>query len=147
MTWIDARGATLQKLIETNPIWVVDRMPSSEGTKFILWEADAEAQDNMDALMRKWLEGTGLQLPHLVVSRLPFFIEQVLNHNPDSVLVVSEAHLLKPVVLRNLRILGERASVPVILVGDVAKIRAATDDSPDFKQRVMYLVRVTELFE
>lgn len=147
MSWIDSRGATIQKLAEANSLWVVDKLPPKEGKRFTLWEAVAEAGDDLDRLMRKWLEGTGMQLPRSIAARTPYFIDEALLNNPDSVLIVDNAHLLKPSVLRSMKILTEKAFAPVILVGDVAQIRVATDQFPDFYQNAMYMVKVNNLFQ
>lgn len=97
--------------------------------------------------MRKWLEGTGMQLPRSIAARTPYFIDEALLNNPDSVLIVDNAHLLKPSVLRSMKILTEKAFAPVILVGDVAQIRVATDQFADFYQSAMYVVKVERMFQ
>lgn len=145
MSWINSRGATIQKLLEHGNLWVVERLPHSSGGGPLLWVAQAEKKNKVYHLYEKWVANTGIQLPKSTEARSRFFIENVLLKNPSPVLVIEEAHLLDGATIASMRSLAERAA-PVIFVGDVAKIRVATDQYADFYQRANYLIDAVDIF-
>lgn len=143
MSWVDSKGVTIRKMVESNRLWVAEKLPNDEGKGFAYWKATAEKKDTFYTLIAKWTDGVLDKLPRSTQSRERSFVE-LLEHNPNSIIVIEDAHLLKPMVLKSMRLLSERGA-PVILVGDVARIMVATEEYPEFYQRADYLIKVSQL--
>lgn len=146
--WINARGATLDKIIDTarGRIWVIERMPPRVGKIIEVWEAWAEVGDRPLDVMAKWAASAGLPpLPRTAQARQRLFDDVLQSTSSPLMLVVHDAHLLKGHLLDKMRLFAEKADA-VLLVGDISLIEVATRKYPGFFQRAAYCVDVTDVF-
>lgn len=145
-TWIDDRGATLEKLRQHGRLWVCERLPCRLDKTLQRFDILADSSDDTSTLMHKWwwLFGPG----PVADDQLQAQFHAVLARMGPVALVVHDAHTLKGSTLDKMRLLPELkgCDVVVVLQGDVSAIDMATRSCPSFYQRAAYCIEVERGF-
>ena len=142
--WIDSQGATLETMAEHNLLWVTEQRPPDGKSGRMVFVVEADEKDRMVDLMKKWLGGTGSEIPrsHFEIERQ--FMSMLSGWN-NTALIVENAHVLRGAVLEKFRLFSEKR-ILVVLVGDVSRISVAMDDFPGFFQRASYCIKAARIF-
>lgn len=145
MTFIDSNGVTVKALLEHGKIWIVDRLPETGTGALSLLKIEADEKDDVLRLITKWMQSIGVTIPQAREARYRAFADAVGYANP-SVIVILDAHRLRPKIFEHLRLLAEEFA-PLILVGCVLKIGAMAVDQESFMQRARFCVETVRLFD
>lgn len=147
MSYVDLKGATLQGMAAHHNLWMTERLPESNSTPITLLTAQAEPKHNMRALMLQWAENGGFgQMPRSTQGISRRFAMALKQAEPPVILVVEQAHVLRKLILRQMRVVSEHGAT-VILQGNVHSMLVKTENFKDFYQRVLCAIPVTKLFD